>query len=220
LIAAFIPADAIDRGIPPEARELSISEELAGARYIAQNPLLRGLTLMISMGNFFFGVCVVGLAFLSKDAFGGDARGQGFMMAALSVGSLLASVPLGTRRWPYPRGLSLIVATIVLGLLIAFVGLAPNLLAACAVLFVVGAFDAAFFIWMSTLRQRTPPPELLARTISASMILNTVALPFSSAVAGLAVGALHVRPTFVLAGLSLALYSTLFLGNKPLREAP
>ncbi|MBV8083167.1 MAG: MFS transporter [Candidatus Eremiobacteraeota bacterium] len=219
LIGAFIPAGAIDRGIPPESRELSLSEELAGARYIAGNPLLRGLTVLVAMGNFFFGIAIVGLAFLSKDAFGGDARGQGFMLAVLALGTLTASIPLGTGRWPYPRGISLITVSIILGVLVAALGYAPNLTLACLVLFVIGVVDAGFFIWMSELRQRTPPPELLARTISASMILNTVATPFSSAIAGLAVGALHIRPTFVLAGLALALYSSLFVRNKPLREA-
>ncbi|MBV8170593.1 MAG: MFS transporter [Candidatus Eremiobacteraeota bacterium] len=219
-IASFIQAGAIDSGIPPEARELSISQELAGARYIYNNPLLRGLTLMISMGNFFFGIAVVALAFLSKDAFAAGARGQGYMLAAISLGSLLSSIALGAGRWPYPRGISLILDCVILGVLVAAVGFAPTITAAYLVLFVVGAVDAAFFIWMSELRQRTPPPELLARTISASMILNTVALPFSSAIAGLAVGLLHVRPTFVLAGVLTALYSALFFGNKPLREAP
>lgn len=219
LIATFIPAGAIDSGIPPEARELSLAEELAGARYIVEHPLMRGLTLLISMGNFFFGICIVGIAFLSKDAFGAGAAGQGLMLAAISLGSLLASLALGTGRWPYPRGISLIATSVVLGVLLAAIGYAPSLKAACVVLFITGAFDAAFFIWMAELRQRTPPPELLARTISASMILNTVMLPLSGAVAGLAIGALHVRPTFVLAGLLLAVYSALFVSNRPLREA-
>ncbi|HZV78733.1 MAG TPA: MFS transporter [Candidatus Binatus sp.] len=219
-VSAFIPRGAIDSGIPPSSRELSISQELAGARYIYHNPLLRGLTLMISMGNFFFGIAVIGLAFLSKDAFALGARGQGFMLAAISVGSLLSSVALGAGHWPYPRGISLIVNCVALGVLVALVGLTPTIGIAYIVLFVVGAVDAAFFIWMSELRQRTPPPDLLARTISASMILNTVATPFSAAIAGFAVGLLHVRPMFVLAGVLLALYSALFFGNRALREAP
>jgi len=218
-IASFIPAGAIDAGIPPAARELSLGEELAGARYIFEQPLLRGLTLLVTFSNFLFGACVVGLAFLSKDAFGTGAAGQGFMLAAVSVGSLLASIALGTGRWPYPRGISLIVSSALVGLLLLLLGFTPTLALACVVLFVIGVIDAGFFIWMSELRQRTPPPELLARTISASMILNTAALPFSSAVAGFAVGALTVRPLFILAGALLALYSALFVGNQPLRRA-
>jgi hypothetical protein len=94
----------------------------------------------------------------------------------------------------------------------------PSLPVACAVLFVFGAVDATFFVWMSELRQRIPPPELLARVISASMILNTVTLPFSNAVTGFAVSAIGVRPMFALTGGLLAIYSALFLRNRPLRE--
>jgi MFS family permease len=216
-IAAFVPSGAIDSGIPPEARDLSLASELGGARYIIASPVLRGVTLMTVVCNFFFTICIVGLAFLSKDAFRLGAGGQGFMLAALGIGALVSSIALGTGHWPYRRGTSFIVSSMLLGVLLVVIGIAPTFAVACIVLFITGVVDAAFFIWMSELRQRTPPPELLARTISASMILNTVAVPFSSAIAGLAVGTIGVRPMFWLAGALTTLYSALFLANRPMR---
>lgn len=220
LVAAFIPAGALDAGIPPEAKPVSLDEELRGVRYIVAHPLLRGVTVLTIVSNFFFLICIVGLAFLSKDAFGLAARGQGIMLATLAVGSLVASIGLGSGRWPYGRGVSLIGSSALLGVLCVVLGLAPSLVVACAVLFAIGAADAGFFIWMSELRQRTPPPELLARVISASMILNVVAFPFSNATTGLAISSIGVRPTFWLAGGLLALYSALFYRNAALRQAP
>ena len=217
-VAAFIPAGALDEGIPPEAKPVSMDEELRGARYIFEQPVLRAVTVLTAVANFFFTICIFGLAFLSKDAFGAGATGQGVMLTAMAVGSLVAGAALGTGRWPYPRGVSFIGSNVVLGILTALIALAPTLTVACAALFVVGAVDAAFFIWMSELRQRIPPPDLLARVISASMILNTVALPFGNAVTGLAVSALGVRPMFAVAGGLMAAYSALFLRNKPLRQ--
>jgi MFS family permease len=219
-VAAFIPAGALDEGIPPQAKPVSMDEELRGARYIFEHPVLRAVTVLTAIGNFFAVIGIFGLAFLSKDTFAAGATGQGIMLTAIAIGSLVASVALGTGRWPYPRGVSFIVSNIVLGVLLAIIAIVPSLPVACAVLLVFGAVDATFFIWMSELRQRTPPPELLARVISASMILNTVTLPFSNAVTGFAVGAFGVRPMFAAAGGLLAAYSALFLRNKPLRETP
>ena len=218
-VAAFIPAGALDEGIPPEDKPVSMDEELRGARYIFDHPVLRAVTVLTAVANFFFTICIFGLTFLSKDTFGAGATGQGIMLTCMAVGSLVASIALGAVRWPYPRGISFIGSSIILGFLTALIALAPTLTVACAALFVVGAVDAAFFIWMSELRQRTPPPELLARVISASMILNTVAVPFANAATGAAVNAIGVRPMFAAAGGLLAAYSALFLRNKPLREA-
>ena len=219
-IAAFIPTGAIDAGIPPQARELSISEELGGARYIVNQPVLRAVTLLVVVCNFFFTLGIVALAFLSKDAFGAGPLGQGIMLAALAVGALVSSIAIGSGRWPYPRGASLIASSVLLGILLAVLGLAPSLPVACVILFVTGLVDAAFFVWMSELRQRIPPPELLARTISASMILNVISFPFASAAAGFAVSAINARRTFEVAGVLMALYSLLFVRNKALRTAP
>jgi hypothetical protein len=210
-IAAFIPTGAIDAGIPPQARELSLSEELGGARYIINQPVLRAVTLLVVVCNFFFTLGIVALAFLSKDAFGAGPLGQGIMLAALAVGALVSSLAIGSGRWPYPRGASLIASSVLLGVLLAVLGLAPSLPVACVILFVTGLVDAAFFVWMS---------ELLARTISASMILNVISFPFASAAAGFAVSAINARRTFEVAGVLMALYSLLFVRNKALRTAP
>jgi MFS family permease len=220
IVAAFIPAGALDEGIPPGSKPVSVDEELRGARYIFGHPVLRAVTVMTAVVNFFFTICIFGLTFLSKDVFAAGAFGQGLMLTAIAVGSLVASVVMGTGHWPYPRGASFIVSSIVLGILTIVVAVAPTLEVACVVLFVLGAVDAAFFISMSELRQRTPPPELFARVISASMILNTVAVPFSNAATGFAVSTIGVRPMFAAAGALTAAYSALYLRNKQLRETP
>jgi len=218
IVAAFIPAGALDEGIPPEDKPMSIDEELRGARYIFGHPVLRAVTVLTAVVNFFFTICIFGLTFLSKDVFAAGAFGQGLMLTAIAVGSLVASVAMGTGHWPYARGVSFVISSIVLGILTMVVAVVPTLEVALIVLFVVGAVDAAFFIWMSELRQRTPPPELFARVISASMILNTVAVPFSNAATGFAVSTIGVRPMFVAAGALTAAYGALFLRNKQLRD--
>jgi Transmembrane secretion effector len=219
-LAAFIPGKALDTGVPPQARPMSASEELRGARYILTHPVLRPMTMLLTVGNFFFGAFIVGLAFLSKDIFGNAAQGQGIMLAALAAGALLASLVMGSVRWPWPRGLSFIVANVLLGVFALFVGLAPSLAIACVLLALLGAADAALFIWMSEIRQRTPPPELVARVIGASMLLNVVSVPFAQAAAGFAVTPLGVRPMLALSGGLLVLYSLFFFGNAALRKEP
>ena len=219
-IAAFIPTGALDAGVAPETKPLSIAEELRGARYIVSNAVLRGVTLLTVGGNFFFTLCLVGLAFLSKDALGAGARGQGWMLTAIAIGALGASLALGTGRWRYSRGRAFIAVNFALGVLLAVLGFVPSLHVALVLLVIVGAVDAAFFILMSELRQRTPPPELLARVIAASMILNVLAMPLANAATGFAVTAFGVRPMFVAAGILLVLYTAVFFANGALRKAP
>jgi predicted MFS family arabinose efflux permease len=217
-VAAFIPQGALDEGIPPEAKPVTVDEELRGVRYVFEHPVLRAVTVLTAVANFFVAICIFGLVFLSKITFVTGPLGQGLMLTVLAIGSLVASVLMGAGQWRYPRGISFVGSSVVCGVLLAVIAIAPSLPVACVVLFLFGAVDAAFFIWMSELRQRTPPPELLARVISASMILNTVAVPFGNAATGFAVSALGVRPMYAAAGGLLAVYSALFLRNKPLRE--
>jgi MFS family permease len=219
-LAAFIPGRALDAATPPQARPISAGEELRGARYILQHPVLRPMTVLLSLGNFFFGIFIVGLAFLSKDVFGHGAQGQGVMLASLAAGSLAASLVLGAVHWRWPRGLSFIVANVLLGVFALLVGFAPSLAVASGLLALLGAVDAALFIWMSEIRQRTPPPELMARVIGASMLLNVVTIPFAQATAGFAVTPFGVRPLLIASGGLLVLFSLFFFGSAALRKEP
>ena len=219
VFAGFIPRHALDAGAPPGSKPLSIEEEFKGARYVIGHPVLRPMTALIFVSSIFIGASIIGIAFLSNDAFGLGARGQGILLATEAIGSIAASFLLGAIRWPFGRGKSVIAANIVFGILLIAIGFAPTFLVACALALVAGFADAAFFVFMSEIRQRTPPPELQARVVGASMILNFAGWPLGEGAAGFAASAIGARRLLNVAGGLLALYSALYLLGGKLRTA-
>lgn len=217
-LAIFIPKDALDAGPRPENKPLSWREELKGARYLLQQPVLRAMTGLILVSNIFIGLTGIALAFLSQQQFGMGARGQGFMLASEAIGSIIAGLVIGALHPSVARGKALVVANMLFGCTFFFVGFAASIYWACALLFIAGFADAAFFVWMSEIRQRIPPQHLQARVVGASMVFNVLGVPVGDGLGGFAVGLIGPRRVFHAVGVVLVVYSLFYLWRGPLRN--
>jgi len=170
-----------------------------GTRAVLGDPALRALVILSTAFNLAFtGPVAVGVPWLVRTRFEGDASMLGLLLAAFGAGSVVGTVLVGSL--PRPRTLGSLVLGLAagLGIGLAAIGLAPwqaSLVILALQGAAIGYVDVSIISWT----QARTEPHLLGRTMSFLMLGSVVAAPLSLALAGLLVDA-SATAMFVLAG--------------------
>jgi predicted MFS family arabinose efflux permease len=176
-----VPAQA--RSVDTAPRVPLLRAAFAGLLYVVRNPSLRGLAVVMSVGNLGYGQLYVILPVLVLQRYNGGAAMIGALWAvqgAAAVASGVVMGRLGSERRErrllalgflvLPLGFALFAmpweAALVVGLVVSGV--------------VVGPIDIALF----SLRQRRTDPAWFGRAFAVSMALNFAGMPIGSAIAG------------------------------------
>lgn len=200
-------APATDGGATPpaEAGHPPVLEALVeGARAVLGDPALRILVILSAAFNVAFtGPVVVGLPWLVRVRFEGDASMLGLLLAAFGAGSVVGIALVGSL--PRPRSLGAVVLGIAAGLGagLAAIGVAPWQ-ASVPILFLVGGGVGYLNVSIISWTQARTEPHLLGRTMSFLMLGSVVAAPLSLAVAGLLIDASATAMFMLAGGLVLA----------------
>lgn len=184
---AVPPADGAQQ---PETTSASMRASLLeGVRAVLGDPALRILVLLSTAFNVAFtGPIAVGLPWLVRVRFGGDASMLGLLLASFGGGAVVGIVLAGSL--PRPKSLGALVLGVAtnLGLGLAAIGLAPWQVDV-AISLLVGAGVGYLNVSIITWTQARTEPALLGRTMSFLMLGSVVAAPLSLAVAGVMVDA-------------------------------
>jgi MFS family permease len=210
---------------PPERREPLRREVATGIRVVARDPYLRFFTLQGGASNFALtGYAALLVLFLVRDL-DLDPRGVGIVMSAGSIGGLVgASVArravarLGDAR----AMVALQVASGPPALLIALAQPGGRVALVPLGMALVGVGVVGANVIRGTFRMRYTPPQLLARTIASSSLVNFGTMPVAGLAAGWLGVHLGVRETIALmAGLHvLSTLTTLVGPYGRVRELP
>lgn len=191
-----------------------------GLSFIRGDVGLRTLVLTATLLNFVFAPVFVLLPFFVRDVLHADAAWYGFLLGALSAGSIAGTVaagfvaPDGERRARVVSGAFLLLPVLLLALAVSRA--AP---AALAILFAAGALSGLINVVVITLVQVTSPPEMRGRVLSIVFALAQAAMPAGLAIGGIvadvaAVGVPSILSAFGAAGV---LAVTAALRSAPLR---
>jgi len=209
------------RGAAPRARSPARgttvrAEILAGARFIARDPLLRALTGYVAAANLTFsGGNALFVVFLVRVA-GLKAAAVGLLMAAAGVGGIAGALvarrvtaKLGTAR-------TLILSTAgssPFALLIPLAGQGPRL--ACYIIgsFVVGVGITPCNIILTSFRQVYVPAAMLGRITASQRFLLFGTIPVGALLAGTLGTALGVRDALWVMLAAYALSPAMLLGR-------
>ncbi len=188
------PSEPVVTGHP------SVRESLVeGARAVLGDPALRILVILSTAFNVAFtGPIVVGLPWLVRVRFGGDASMLGLLLAAFGGGAVVGIALAGSLPRPKSLGALVLGVGTGLGLGLGAIGLAAwQLDLAIALLLGVGVgyLNVSIISWT----QARSEPALLGRTMSFLMLGSVVAAPLSLAAAGILVDA-NATAMFVAAG--------------------
>lgn len=162
-----------------------LSDTGEGLRWIWQRTGMRTFILTSTAINFLFMPIAVLLPFYVTDVLGKGAAWYGFLLAALSLGSIVGliltgSIPLAGRGRARVLGAALFLTAVAMGGL----GLVRLPVVALALMFAAGVLAAAINVTVMTLLQLATPQELRGRVMGLIMALAGGATPLGMAVGG------------------------------------
>jgi MFS family permease len=187
-----------------------------GLRYVNSDVSLRSLMLVIAVLNFaLVGPLSIGLAIIAKHNFG-TASAFGFLVSSSAAGSLVGMLCAGFvphRR----RGRTLLLASIVIGLCVAPLGLLTRISTLVPDLLLMSSAAAFLNIQLIAWFQQRIERALMGRVMSVLMFASVGLAPLSLAVTGGALKA-SIPGTFFIAGAMVLIVTLLAASHRVVRE--
>lgn len=181
------------RSVGPQVRE--------GMRVVAHDPYLRFFTVTGGLSNLgLVGYQTVLVLFLARDL-GVSPAGTGLVLALGSTGGLLGALVARRTSRRLGSARALVVLQVLAGppaLLIPLASAGPGVALVPLGAGLTGLGVVAANVLRQTFRQRYTPPELLARTLGATSVVNIGAIPVAALAAGALGASLGLRPTIAL----------------------
>jgi len=174
---------------------------LDGLHYVWRDPAMRALMIVMTGVNLCVqGPIIVGLAALAKFEFHTPAA-FGVLISSWSGGALLGSILSGTRKQRTHRGWTMLIASALVALAIAALGILPNQLSMAAALAVAGLVGGYNNIVLISWFQQRVEHEFMGRVMSVLMFGWVGLMPVSYPLAG-ALAEWSIRGMFVISGLA------------------
>lgn len=207
LAAALSTTARLPAPARPEAAPGVLAELRAGLRAVARVAAVRRPMTVAVIDNFLYGYLVVAMVLLAAEAFTGGSgddggnRSIGLLNAALSVGGVLALLPINVLAARFRPARLLLVTMTGFGAVTVLLGLSGAIGApvglAMALVAVAGGGSLIAEVTAVTLLQRAAPDELTARVFGVYDQLNVGALALGSLLAGPLAAAIGAGPAMV-----------------------
>ncbi len=202
-ILALLPRDERPAAIPGAEQPSGISELLEGFRTVSGDREMSLLTGMFAANMFVQGVVDVLLVLAAIELLGMGESGVGWLNSAWGVGGLAGSLValslLGRGR--LAEGLS--VGSVLAGLPLVVLGVVHVPAAALALLVVLGVGYALTEVAMLTFTQRLAADDVLARVFGVQETLFVVATALGSLLAAGLVGLMGIEASLIVTGAAL-----------------
>lgn len=135
-----------------------------GLAFVARDPLLRPMFIALTIVSTFAFNYNVSLPLLVKQKFDGGATGVGWLLATTSIGSVIGSLTVASRRSIGARAYAL--AMVVLGLSAALLGASGVLPVAFVLAVPMGVGGAGFLAVTNGVMQPRTPPAMRGRLLA------------------------------------------------------
>jgi MFS family permease len=149
---------------PTERVERAKGQVREGFRYVWRTPGLRNTLLAVALIGIFAYNFTVTLALLAKVTFHGGAGTYSLLTSCMGIGAVVGGLFAAHRARPTPRLLQ--VLALVFGGLLAAVALAPTLIAAAALIVLMGAASIGFIATANATLQLTSEPAMRGRVMA------------------------------------------------------
>jgi MFS family permease len=212
------PASAGEAGVAPEQADGLLASIRAGLSYAWSDPVTRAVLFIVAAVDFaFVGPFNVGLASLADQRFVGGSVAFGAMLSTWGAGALLGTLVAGSIGQPRRRGRLMLAVVSVLGLGLASLGIAPNVVLACVVIGAIGMGSGFVNVILIAWLQARTESNMLGRVMSMVMLASLGLAPISYALAGALVD-LHATLVFGVAGAIVLTATLLSAANQTVRD--
>ncbi len=158
-----------------------------GLRYVIQHPVLRNISIMMALVNFFGTTAGNQLVLFAHERLSASDTEIGYLFSAGSLGVVVMGLLAGwfRKRWSFSAvALGALTASALLQILFA---LNTNLWVALPIWALTSGLGILFNINTGSLRQAIVPNHMLGRVISIAGVLAWSAIPLGSYLGGLAI---------------------------------
>lgn len=201
----FVRFDARVRGPAAGERRRGRAEFLAGARFLWGHPVLRPLTVLLSVLTFLtYGLTDL-VVYLVEHELGHPDATVGYVLAIGTVGTFAASWTVARLRGRLGFGVSWIGAFSVAGLAVACLGVARTVPVVAALVTVQLMCTGIAGICSMSLRQEVTPDHLLGRVTSSFWTLHSALGPLGAAATTAAAAGLGVTTVCLFTGSAVLL---------------
>jgi len=158
-----------------------------GLRYVLGHPVLRNISLMMALVNFFATTIGSTLIYFAKHQLHAPNSGIGILFSAGAAGTVVISLLAGPlrKRWSFSR--VALTALAIDGALTVVLAFTPWLVAALFVWALMSGAGLLFNINTRSLRQAIVPNHLLGRVMSVAGVLAWSAIPLGALLGGIAI---------------------------------
>jgi MFS family permease len=171
-----------------------------GAVFLWRHPVLRALTVLLTVLIFFWQGLVDLVIYHLKHDLGQPDHTVGTVLAAASAGTLAGALVVARLRRGFGFGASWIGSTVLAGLAIAGLAVVERVPVIAVLTTAAYALTAVGGICSMSLRQETTPPALLGRVTSAFWTIHYGLGPIGAAVLTAAAARVGVAPVIALCG--------------------
>jgi hypothetical protein len=186
-----------------------------GLSYVVNDRPLRALVLVAAVLNLFLaGPLSIGLAYMAKKRFSSPVS-FGVWISSVAAGTLVGMLLAGVIRMKR-RGLAMLAATSILGLLTSIVGFLPGLIPVAALLAIMGCLSGFTNVQIQAWFQQRVDRAVLGRVAGVMMLSAFGLMPLSMAGAGVAVS-WSVPGMFMIAGVAVSIVSVFGAMQKDVR---
>jgi MFS family permease len=200
------------------ARGRPLAELVAGARFLWRTPVLRALTVLLSVYLFFsLGLTDVFIYYV-KHTLGRGNAAVGAVLGVAALGTVAGALVVAPVRRRLGFGATWIAPLAIGGLAVAGAGLTRYLPAVAALAAVYLCCESIGGTASMSLRQQITPDHLLGRVTSAFWTIHFSLGPVGAAVLMWAAGRYGVRPVALAVGACCLLIAGAALGT-PIRQA-
>src|SRR5215472_11939296 len=199
-------------GVPKPSVVKSIKE---GLSYVVNDRPLRALLLVAAVLNLFLtGPLSIGLAYIAKRRFSSPVS-FGVWISSVAAGTLAGMLLAGVIRMKR-RGLAMVGATSILGLITSIVGFVPGLIPVAGLLAIMGCLSGFTNVQIQAWFQQRVDRAVLGRVASVVMLSAFGLMPLSMAGAGAAVS-WSAQGMFLIAGVAVSTVSVFGAMQKDVR---
>ena len=163
----------------------SIREDIVeGLRYVIKHPVLRNISLMMSMMNFVFITVWAQRVLFAKEHLGASDEMMGLLWSAATVGVIFWSLMAGRLRKRWSFGVVALGSLMAQGALVVLLSFIENFWVAVPVFAMMAGVGSMFNINTGSLRQAIVPRHMLGRIRTIAGVLAWSANPLGALLGG------------------------------------
>lgn len=187
-----------------------------GLRFLREHPVLRTLAATVGVINMVVGGVIAILVLYCLEVLRLPQQAYGWLIACFGVGGIVGSLLTARLVARYGQGACALASTVVFGMTVLALGLAPDVAVVVPSLVLGGAASVLWNVVTISYRQRVVPRELLGRVTSVYRMVAFLAMPLGAAGAGWLAHATGIRRAYDAGGVLILLAA--LVAHRRMRE--